>query len=131
MNIKADHIIWKVIFLVQLSVTLLSIYENQASALSELRATFIGGVLFVADSLILAANLFLILQVRVLSRKVWFFIAWLWWFLNIYSLLNEFYLGGYTSSEMLFFGNIIWLLILFSFPVFKYGNFVGNLSKAE
>ncbi|QUI63509.1 hypothetical protein GSF04_13765 [Pseudoalteromonas sp. A22] len=131
MNIKADHIIWKVIFLVQLSVTLFSIYENQASALSELRATFIGGVLFIADSLILAANLFLILQVRVLSRKVWFFIAWLWWFLNIYSLLNEFYLGGYTSSEMLFFGNIIWLLILFSLPVFKYGNFVGNLSKAE
>ncbi|MCF2827835.1 MULTISPECIES: hypothetical protein [unclassified Pseudoalteromonas] len=129
MNIKADHIIWKVIFLVQCSLTVFLIYDNQLFTSSEISVAFVDIVVFVLDSLVLVANLLLILQVRVLSRRTWGLVVWLWWFANIYSLLNEFYLGGYTSSEMLFFGNIIWILILFSFPVIKYGSFIGEPVK--
>ncbi|WP_010604825.1 hypothetical protein [Pseudoalteromonas maricaloris] len=131
MNIKADHIIWKVIFLVQCSLTVFLIYDNQLFTSSEISVAFVDIVVFVLDSLVLVANLLLILQVRVLSRRTWGLVVWLWWFANIYSLLNEFYLGGYTSSEMLFFGNIIWILILFSLPVIKYGSFIGEPIKAE
>lgn len=131
MNIEADHIIWKVIFLVQCSLTVFSIYENQLLTLSEISVAFVDVIVFVLDSLVLVANLLLILQVRVLSRRTWGLVVWVWWFANIYSLLNEFYLGGYTSSEMLFFGNVIWFLILFSLPVFKYGSFIGDPVKAE
>ncbi len=131
MNIEADHIIWKIIFLVQFSLTVFSIYDNQLFTSSEISVAFVDIVVFVLDSLVLAANLLLILQVRVLSRRTWGLVVWTWWFANIYSLLNEFYLGGYTSSEMLFFGNIIWFLILFSLPVFKYGSFIGKPIKAE
>lgn len=131
MNIEADHIIWKVIFLVQCSLTVFSIYDNQLLTLSEISVAFVDVIVFVLDSLVLVANLLLILQVRVLSRRTWGLVFWVWWFANIYSLLNEFYLGGYTSSEMLFFGNIIWFLILFSLPVFKYGSFIGDPVKAE
>ncbi|QZO14535.1 hypothetical protein [Pseudoalteromonas piscicida] len=131
MNIEADHIIWKFIFLVQFSLTVFSIYDSQLLILYEIRVTFVEVVVYILDSLVLAANLLLILQVRVLSRRAWGLIVWVWWFANIYSLLNEFYLGGYTSSEMLFFGNIIWFLILFSLPVVKYRSFIGEPIKAE
>ncbi|KJY89795.1 hypothetical protein CWB89_05455 [Pseudoalteromonas piscicida] len=130
MNIKADHIIWKVIFLVQCSLTVFLIYDNQLFSSSEISVAFVDIVIFVLDSLVLSANLLLILQVRVLSRRIWILVVWVWWFANIYSLLNEFYLGGYTSSEMLFFGNIIWILILFSLPVVKYGSFIGEPIKS-
>lgn len=103
MNIKADHIIWKVIFLVQCSLTVFLIYDNQLFTSSEISIAFVDIVIFVLDSLVLVANLLLILQVRVLSRRTWGLVVLVWWFANIYSLLNEFYLGGYTSSEMLFF----------------------------
>ncbi|AXQ97908.1 hypothetical protein D0N37_09190 [Pseudoalteromonas piscicida] len=129
MNIKADHIIWKVIFLVQCSLTVFLIYDNQIFTSSEISVAFVDIVIFVLDSLVLVANLLLILQVRVLSRRTWGLVVWVWWFANIYSLLNEFYLGGYTSSEMLFFGNVIWILILFSLPVIKYGSFIGEPIK--
>lgn len=131
MNIEADHIIWKVIFLVQCSLTVFLIYDNQLFTSSEISVAFVDIVVFILDSLVLAANLLLILQVRVLSRRIWGLVVWVWWFVNIYSLLKEFYLGGYTSSEMLFFGNIIWILILFSLPVVKYRSFIGKPIKAE
>ncbi|MCO7200781.1 hypothetical protein [Pseudoalteromonas sp. OANN1] len=131
MNIKADHVIWKVILLVQCSLTVFLIYDNQLFTSSEISVAFVDIVIFVLDNLVLAANLLLILQVRVLSRRIWILVVWVWWFANIYSLLNEFYLGGYTSSEMLFFGNIIWILILFSLPVVKYRSFIGKPIKAE
>ncbi|NKC18587.1 MULTISPECIES: hypothetical protein [Pseudoalteromonas] len=131
MNIKASHFIWKVIFLVQLSLTLFSIYENQFLILSEVRVTLVEVVVLITDGLVLVANLLLILQMRMLSQRTWCLIVLIWWFVNIYSLLNEFYLGGYTSSEMLFFGNVIWFLILFSLPVIKYGSFIGEPIKAE
>ncbi|AOT10929.1 hypothetical protein [Pseudoalteromonas luteoviolacea] len=129
MNIKADHFIWKIICVVQVAVTLFSIYENQSSAFYEASTSFMQSFLLVTDFLVLAANIFLILQVRVLSQKVWLLIVLLWWFVNVFCLLNEFYLGGYTSSEMLFMGNIIWILILFSLPVLKYGAFVSDTAK--
>ncbi|WP_462154603.1 hypothetical protein [Pseudoalteromonas piscicida] len=131
MNIKASHFIWKVIFLVQLSLTLFSIYENQFLILSEVRVTLVEVVVLITDGLVLVANLLLILQMRMLSQRTWCLVVLIWWFVNIYSLLNEFYLGGYTSSEMLFFGNVIWFLILFSLPVLKYGSFIGESIKAE
>lgn len=131
MNVEADHIIWKVIFLVQCSLTVFLIYDNQLFTSSEISVAFVDIVVFVLDSLVLAANLLLILQVRVLSRRTWGLVVWVWWFVNIYSLLDEIYLGGYTSSEMLFFGNIIWILVLFSLPVVKYRSFIGKPIKAE
>lgn len=129
MNIEADHIIWKFIFLMQCSLTVFSIYDNQLLTSSEISVAFVDIVIFVLDSLVLVANLLLILQVRVLSQRTWGLVVWVWWFVNIYSLLNEFYLGGYSSSEMLFFGNIIWILILFSLPVVKYRSFIGEPVK--
>ncbi|MBQ4879556.1 hypothetical protein L1077_18015 [Pseudoalteromonas luteoviolacea] len=129
MNVKADHFIWKIICVVQVAVTLFSIYENQSSAIYETSASFLKGVLFITDFLVLAANICLILQVRVLSQNAWFLTVLLWWLVNFLCLLNEFYLGGYTSSEMLFMGNIIWILILFSLPVLKYGTFVSDTAK--
>ncbi|MCF2833890.1 hypothetical protein L1273_20915, partial [Pseudoalteromonas sp. DL2-H6] len=71
MNIKADHIIWKVIFLVQCSLTVFLIYDNQLFTSSEISVAFVDIVVFVLDSLVLVANLLLILQVRVLSRRTW------------------------------------------------------------
>ncbi|MCG9758840.1 hypothetical protein L1D50_06935, partial [Pseudoalteromonas sp. Isolate6] len=108
-----------------------SIYENQFLILSEIRVSLVEVVVLITDGLVLVANLLLILQVRMLSQRTWCLVVLVWWFVNIYSLLNEFYLGGYTSSEMLFFGNVIWFLILFSLPVLKYGSFIGEPIKAE
>ncbi|MFC3032156.1 hypothetical protein ACFOEE_06465 [Pseudoalteromonas fenneropenaei] len=130
-NLKAEYFIWKVIFLVQVLVVLFSTFENQALVDVGRWGLLIGNVLGVFDGLVFAANLLLILKVRALSEIVWLVVAWVWWLLSVVQLMYEFYLGGYTTSEMLFMVNIVWFLIIFSLPVFRYAKFLSEPNKVN